>query len=120
MNQNWTDVCDLHEIVPDTGVCALVRGEQVALFRPAGDDQVYALGNYDPIGGANVLARGLIAQVGARLTVASPLYKQHFCLHSGQCLERDDVAVPVYPVRLSNGRLAVGPARRAERRDDAA
>ena len=39
------------EIVPDTGVCALVAGEQVAVFRLA-DDTLHAVGNVDPESGA--------------------------------------------------------------------
>ena len=29
----WVDVCSLDAIAPNTGVCALVAGEQVAIFR---------------------------------------------------------------------------------------
>ena len=29
----WTDVCALEEIVPQTGVCALLGRKQVAVFR---------------------------------------------------------------------------------------
>ncbi|HEX2676732.1 MAG TPA: nitrite reductase (NAD(P)H) small subunit, partial [Polyangiales bacterium] len=42
----WIDVCALDDIVPDTGVCALVRGRQVALVRAG--DAVYAVDNFDP------------------------------------------------------------------------
>ena len=28
----WTAICQLDDIVPNTGVCALVNGEQVAVF----------------------------------------------------------------------------------------
>ena len=31
----WYHVCDLDAIVPGTGVCALIAGQQIALFRPA-------------------------------------------------------------------------------------
>ena len=47
-------ICDLEDILPDTGVCALVAGEQVAIFRV--EDQLYAVGNRDPFSGANVLS----------------------------------------------------------------
>jgi nitrite reductase (NADH) small subunit len=66
---------------------------------------VYALSNYDPIGAANVLSRGIIGSLGERLVVASPLYKQHFCLQTGQCLEDENVSVPIWPVRLHDGKV---------------
>ncbi|MEA3125826.1 MAG: nitrite reductase small subunit, partial [Caballeronia sp.] len=29
---SWVPVCALDDIVPNTGVCALINGEQVAVF----------------------------------------------------------------------------------------
>ena len=78
---SWKKVCQLSDISPNTGVCALVNGQQVAIFRQAKSDAVYAIGNFDPIGRANVLSRGLMAQLGDSITVASPLYKQHYRLN---------------------------------------
>jgi nitrite reductase (NADH) small subunit len=98
----WTEVCPLDEIVPDTGVCALVNGEQVAVFR-VGADRVYAIDNLDPASQAAVLSRGLIGSVGERVVVASPLYKQHFDLATGECLETPDQSVRAYPSRIANG-----------------
>ena len=98
---NWQSVCTREDLVPGSGVCALVGGEQVALFYlPAEEQQVYALANRDPIGDANVLSRGVIGDIDGRLVVASPLYKQHFDLLTGECLEQEEVKVGVYSVRL--------------------
>ncbi len=104
---NWTTVCQLDEISPNTGVCALVNGQQVAIFRQAPSQTLYAIGNYDPAGKANVLSRGLLAQLGTVTSVASPLYKHHYCLTTGICQEDDSLSVPVYPVRLNDGRVEV-------------
>ena len=87
-------VCGLDEIVPDTGVCALVDGEQVAVFRIG--VQVFAIGNLDPFSGANVLSRGIVGDLNGELVVASPVYKQHFSLLTGRCIEDETVSVPVY------------------------
>ena len=87
-------ICRLDDIVPDTGVCALVRGEQVAVFRI--DQKIYAIGNRDPFSGANVLSRGIVGDLKGELVVASPVYKQHFSLLTGHCLEDETVSVPVY------------------------
>ena len=45
---DWTTVCNLADIDPDTGVCALYNGEQVALFRWGSTETVYAINNFDP------------------------------------------------------------------------
>ena len=71
-------VCELDQILENAGVCALVGGEQVAIFRV--DGKVHAVGNKDPFSGANVLSRGIVGDVKGELVVASPIYKQHFSL----------------------------------------
>ncbi len=94
-----TPVCRLDDIVPYTGVCALVDGRQIAVFR-LGDDSLYAIDNYDPFSRANVLSRGIVGDLKGEVVVASPVYKQHFSLASGQCLEDPAVSVSVFRVRL--------------------
>lgn len=110
---DWIQVCELNDIAPDTGVCALVEGQQVAIFRQAGSNRLFAIGNHDPVGQVNVLSRGLLAQLGDRLTVASPLYKQHYCLETGQCLEKPEFSVPVFQVRLEAGKVLVSAPERS-------
>ena len=109
-NQNqWTPICTLERIVPDTGVCALLNGRQVAVFR-IGDEapRFFAIDNYDPNSEAAVLSRGLIGSVGERVVVASPIYKQHFDLQTGECLEAPHNSVASYPVRVADGKVWVG------------
>jgi len=96
----------LNDIVPNTGVCALVGGHQVAVFR-LDDDSVHAIGNHDPLSRANVLSRGIVGDLKGELVVASPVFKHHFSLASGQCLEEPGVRVPVFPARLEGDRVLV-------------
>lgn len=105
MNTQWEEICKIEDLVPGTGVCALHNGEQVALFRPANDEQVYAISNYDPIGKANVLSRGITGDIKGKLVVASPLYKQHFELSSGVCLEDPEITLTTYPVRVDGNKV---------------
>lgn len=103
----WTDVCALDDILPDTGVCARVGTRHVAVFR-VGAQQLYAIDNVDPKAGASVLARGLVGNLAERVVVASPLYKHHFDLATGQCLELPEHSVQAHAVQLSPaGRVLV-------------
>jgi nitrite reductase (NADH) small subunit len=99
-------VCAFDALTPDRGVAALVDGEPVAVFR-LGDDDVVALGNVDPFSGASVLSRGIIGSRGDVVTVASPVYKQRFDLHTGRCMDADDVAVPVHSCRTVDGWIEI-------------
>ncbi len=106
MANEWVTVCKLGDIVPDTGVCALVNRRQIAVYRLS-DDSIHAIDNCDPFSGANVLSRGIVGDLKGELVVASPIYKQHFNLITGQCLEEAEVRVAVFPVRVENGTVLV-------------
>jgi nitrite reductase (NADH) small subunit len=105
----WQAVCPLEDIVPNTGVCALVGGEQVAIVRVRGADGegVYAISNFDPFSKAFVLARGIVGDKGGVPKIASPIYKQTFDLRTGVCLDDPNVSVPVWRARVRDGRVEV-------------
>ena len=103
----WTTVCDLDALLPDVGVRALVGDTQVAVFRLSRPDGVFAIDAFDPFSGAPVLSRGIVGDLKGQLVVASPIYKQHFNLHTGQCLEDEAVAVRTFPVRVVHGHVQV-------------
>jgi len=103
----WQTVCSVADLQPDSGVCALVEGLQVALFYMPKDEAVFAVNNYDPFGHANVLSRGIIGDINGQPVVSSPLYKQHFNLNTGVCLEDETVIIPTYAVRIENGSVQV-------------
>ncbi len=107
LTMTWTTVCPLDRIVPNTGVCALIEGEQVAIFR-IGESEVYAIANYDPFSEAFVLSRGIVGDRNGIPKVASPIYKQNFNLITGQCLDDETVSVASYPVQVVNGEIQVG------------
>jgi nitrite reductase (NADH) large subunit len=101
----WRFVCELDEVLPESGVCALLDGRQIALFRVG--DAAYALDNFDPASEANVLARGLVGDLQGEFVVASPIYKHHYALKDGRCLESPEHSVRSYPVRVNDGCIYV-------------
>jgi len=103
--EGFTQVCKVDQLVKGAGVAALINNIQVALFYI--DNQVYAIGNYDPIGKANVMSRGLAGDLKGQLMVASPLQKQHYNLITGQCMDVEGVSIPVYETKIEGGTLYV-------------
>ena len=103
----WVTVCNVTDIEPNTGVCALINEKQVAIFRVGEAEEVYAIGNYDPFSKAYVLSRGIIGDRNGILKVASPIYKQNFNLKTGECLDDESVSVPSYPVKIVDGSIQV-------------
>ena len=103
----WVDVCSTAALRPGRGAAAVVAGEQVALFLlPSG--AVHAIDNYDPVGGAHVMSRGIVGSLGDSVVVASPLYKHHIDLATGACLERPEITVRTWPVQVVDDRVLVG------------
>ncbi len=102
----WKAVCHVSDVLPGTGVGVRLPSGQAALFCTR-DGQFFALDNMDPFSHANVLSRGLLGSLGDRKVVASPIYKQHFDLETGQCLEDETVTLNVYPVRVEGDVIEV-------------
>ncbi|WP_096084507.1 nitrite reductase small subunit NirD [Agaribacterium haliotis] len=100
---SWETICDAADIGNGLGVRALLNGEQVAVFRF--DGKLFALDAIDPFTKAAVLSRGILGDLKGQLVVASPIYKQHFNLETGQCLEDDSVSLKTYAVREEAGKV---------------
>lgn len=114
MSAPWHRVCRLNDILPNSGAAALVEGRQIAMFRVG--DALYAVGNYDPASGINVLSRGIVGDVGGEIVVASPLYKQHYSLVTGRCLEDPELRIPAYLARVADGEAWVRAVPVVQRR----
>ncbi|MBJ9974040.1 nitrite reductase small subunit NirD [Pseudomonas sp. S75] len=105
----WVRVCSRQDLVAHSGVVALWQGVQIALFHVPGqgEDKVYAVQNRDPRSGANVIGRGLIGTLAGRLVVTAPLYKQHFDLEQGICVEAPEQRLQVWAARLNGDDVEV-------------
>ncbi|MFL0804795.1 MAG: nitrite reductase small subunit NirD [Agarilytica sp.] len=103
VDKQWQPVCKQEEIGRDIGVRALIGGEQVAIFNVK--DDFFAVSAIDPFTNAAVLARGIVGDLQGKVVVASPIYKQHFNLKTGECLEDESVSIKTYAVRKNNGHI---------------
>lgn len=111
LTETWTDVCPVSALTPGRGVAALVDGEAVAVFL-LGDGRVFAISNRDPWSGAGVMARGIVGSIGERVVVASPMYKHHVDLVTGDGIEDPNVALHTYAARVVDDRVEIGPRDR--------
>ncbi|RFA26784.1 nitrite reductase (NAD(P)H) small subunit [Alkalilimnicola ehrlichii] len=103
----WQVLCSRDDLVANSGVVAWFDGAQVALFylpETEQGEQVFAIENRDPKSGANVIGRGIVGRIKDEYVIAAPLYKQHFSLEDGRCLEDSEQYLRVWSARL-NGDL---------------
>lgn len=120
MTQTWQTLCTRADLVPYSGIAAWVETAdgpaQVAIFYipsdpntsqpndkntsqlPGQAQELYAIDHHDPFSGANVIARGIVGDLKGQPVVASPIYKQHFRLEDGQCLEDESVTLRTWKV----------------------
>ena len=106
---DWVEICSLDDITQNTGVGALIENQQIAIFRVGNEKRVYALSNQDPFSQAFVMSRGIIGDLQGERVVASPIYKQHFSLATGRCLEDKDKKLLVFPSKIEHGKVWVSP-----------
>lgn len=107
---SWHPLCHRRDLVPNSGVVAWFAGAQIALFHlpgAEGGERLYAIDNHDPHAAANVIGRGIVGRLRDEAVVASPLYKQHYRLEDGRCLEHPEQALRIWPVRLVGDRVEI-------------
>ena len=104
---DWLRVCHLEDLVENSGICALVDKLQIAIFSLKNKESVFAVSNFDPMGDANVIYRGIVGSRGEEPIVASPLFKHHYSLVSGLCLQDQSASLAVFPTRVNGGQVEV-------------
>lgn len=106
-------VCELADLATNSGVCALLGDSQVAIFTlpdlVSDKLSIYALSNWDPIGKANVMYRGILGSISGEPVICSPLYKQHYSLLSGACFEDENARLTVYQCEVHGDNVFIGP-----------
>jgi len=103
----WIDICSIDDLQADSGICALVEGQQIAIFYMPKEKKLFAINNYDPFGKVQVLSRGLLGDIKEEPMICSPLYKQHYSLITGVCFEDETVKNTIYAIRIESDRVEI-------------
>jgi nitrite reductase (NADH) small subunit len=104
----WTFVCRTEDVPEDGGVCALVDGEQVAVFNFTRLGKWFATQNECPHRQQMAISRGMIGTMGDVPKVACPFHKKTFSLETGDCLNDDSCGhLKTYPIKIEDGRVFV-------------
>lgn len=101
-------VCNTSDLIENSGICALVNDQQVAIFYlPRTEQKVFAVSNWDPLGKANVISRGIVGDIKGTVVVASPLYKHHFSLQTGVCLEDATCKLDTFNIKIDKDKVII-------------
>lgn len=101
----WQVLCSRVDLVAHSGVAAWVdtsadAAQAALLYLPGQTPEVYAVDNHDPFSNANVIARGIVGDIKGEPVIASPIYKQHFRLADGVCVEDENVRLRTWEVKI--------------------
>lgn len=104
----WHLACRVDDVPADGGACALIEGQQIAIFNFTRRGEWYATDNQCPHRRQMALSRGMIGSQGDEPKVACPFHKNTFSLQTGQCLTSDEYRIATYPVRVDDGLVYIG------------
>lgn len=104
----WTLVGQAEEFAEDLGSCIEIGGEQIAIFKLAGDGEWYATQNMCPHEKKMVLSRGLTGDANGEPKITCPLHKRSFSLNTGECLTDSETScLKTYPVKEEDGKIHI-------------
>lgn len=103
----WVKACAVTEIPEDGGACALIEGEQIAIFNFTRRGEFFATQNLCPHKKQMALSRGMIGSSGEEPKVACPFHKNTFSLKTGACLSDGEYSIKTYPVKVELGMIYV-------------
>ena len=105
----WVSVALASDFPEDGGECALVNGEQIAIFNFASRGEWFATSNMCPHKQQMALSRGIIGEKGDIPKVACPFHKKQFSLQTGECLDDDKcISIKTFPVKVEDGKVFIG------------
>lgn len=104
----WHPACSVEDVPADGGACALIEGEQIAIYYFARRNEWYATQNECPHKRQMALSRGMIGSKSGEPKVACPFHKKTFSLESGLCLGDEAYTIRTYPVKVEEGTVWIG------------
>jgi nitrite reductase (NADH) large subunit len=107
VNTRWVRVAKVDEMPLDGGVNYKHGEVQIAVFRFAARNELYATQNMCPHKQDMVLSRGILGDQAGEPKVACPLHKKTFALKTGECLTGDELSIRTFPVKEENGEVFV-------------
>lgn len=107
VNTRWIKVANIDEMPLDGGVNFKHGETQIAVFRFASRNELYATQNMCPHKQDMVLSRGILGDQAGEPKVACPVHKKTFGLKTGACLTGDDLSIRTFPVKEVNGEVFV-------------
>ncbi|MGY4386174.1 nitrite reductase (NADH) small subunit [Pedobacter sp. UYP24] len=106
-SESWLAACKVEDAVENGGVCIKHGDDQIALFYFTRRNEWYATQNECPHKKEMALSRGMIGSSTDEPKVACPFHKKTFSLNTGECLNGDECAIKVYPVKIEDGTVYI-------------
>jgi nitrite reductase (NADH) small subunit len=107
----WFKAARVEDFPENGGACVKYKDLQIAVFNFSRRNEWYACQNLCPHKMQMVLSRGMIGSLNGEPKVACPFHKKTFSLKTGECLNAEECAISVFPVRVEDGYVHIGFTR---------
>lgn len=104
----WFRAARVEAFPENGGACVKYKDAQIAVFNFSRRKEWYACQNQCPHKQQMVLSRGMVGSQAGEPKVACPFHKKTFSLASGQCLNSEEDAISVFPVKVEDGFVYIG------------
>ena len=104
----WFKAARVQDFPENGGACVKYKDQQIAVFNFTRRNEWYACQNLCPHKMQMILSRGMIGSQLGEPKIACPFHKKTFSLRTGECLNAEECAISVYPVRIENGYVHIG------------
>lgn len=105
---NWFRAAHVSKFPENGGACVKYEDQQIAVFNFTRRSEWYACQNMCPHKMQMALSRGMVGSHESEPKVACPFHKKTFSLKTGSCLNGDECAIKVYPVKVENDYVYIG------------
>jgi nitrite reductase (NADH) small subunit len=106
----WFRAAKTSDFPDNGGACVKYEGQQIAVFNFKRRNEWYACQNICPHKMQMALSRGMIGSHDNEPKVACPFHKKTFSLKTGECLNAEECAIKVFPVKVEDGFVYINVA----------
>jgi nitrite reductase (NADH) small subunit len=104
----WYKAGSIKDVPENGGACAMIQGNQIAIFNFTRSNEWFATDNMCPHKKQMILSKGMIGDVSGEPKVACPFHKKTFSLKDGHCMSGDDYFIKTYPIKVEENVIFIG------------
>ena len=108
VSMQWFKAAHISKFPSNGGACVKYSDLLIVVFNFTRRNEWYACQNLCPHKMQMALSRGMVGSQASEPKIACPFHKKTFSLKTGACLNAEEDAIKVYPVKVENDYVYIG------------